>query len=93
MRRRGRHDPLQSNAFATWLVMRNPLSQVVECEEIEPGADLRAVLANARADRIADGWLAEEIGDRLAFFFCQRSSERLLVSIEFRKPPPIGERW
>jgi hypothetical protein len=93
MRRRGRHDPLQPNAFATWLVVRNPLSQVVESKEIEPGSDLRAVLAGARADRISSGWVAEELGDRLAFFFCERSNERLLVSIEFRQPPPIGERW
>lgn len=92
MRRRGRHDPLQPNASATWLVVRNELSQVVESHEIEPRADLRAILIAARAQRLAEGWVADEIGD-LAFFFCRRANRRLFVSIEMRRPPRPGEQW
>lgn len=93
MRKRGRHDPLKPITAEAWIVVRNRLSEVVESRHIEPCADLRAILVAARDERIAAGWVAEEIGDRLAFFFCCRAGERLLVSIELRKPAMPGVRW
>ena len=92
MRKRGRHDPLKPITSDSWLVVRNQLSEVIESQHIEPLADLRAILIGARAERIAAGWIADELGDRLAFFFCRRASERVLVSIEQRRPPKPGER-
>ncbi len=92
MRRRGRHDPLKPIRTDAWLVIRNPLSEVIESHHIEPLSDLRAILIAARAERIAARWIAEEIGDGLAFFF-RRATERQLVSIELRKPAKPGERW
>lgn len=93
MRKRKLPEPFQPTSEPTWLVVRNQLSQVVESTALAPYTDLRAVLTAARQDRIAAGWAAEEIGQCCRFFFCTRESERLLVSIEARRPPPVGERW
>ena len=93
MRRRSRPEPLKPRSEATWLVVRNRLSQVVESTPLEPYADLRAVLTAAREARIAEGWVCEDIGSCVAFFFCTREGVRHLVNIEARTPQAVGERW
>jgi hypothetical protein len=93
MRRRTRPDPLQPVPAPAWLVVRNQCSQVIDSRRLEPSADLRSILVAAHAERIASGWCADDIGDRIGFFFCKRESERLLVSIEFRPPQSPGARW
>ena len=85
-RKRASPDPLAPVNAVTWLVVRDALSQVLEFTELAPLADLRAVLSAARDARITDGWAAEEIGPRCAFFFASRDGERILVGIERREP-------
>src|SRR5690349_1560440 len=91
--RRSRPDPLQPASEPRWLVVRDRLSRVLESHELAPSTDLRAVLAEAREARIAAGWECEEIGDRLAFFFCARDGERHMIVIEAQQPPPVGAMW
>lgn len=86
MARRGRFDPLKPTNTATWLVVRDVLSQEVERTEIAPGADLRKILNDERAARIAAGWDAEEIPTLCSFFFCKRDGIRVFVSIEMQDP-------
>lgn len=93
MRRRSRPEPLKPRREATWVVVRNSLSQVVTSTPLEPSVDLRAVLTAAREARIAEGWDCEDIGSCVAFFFCTRGGVREMVSIEMRPPPAIGEVW
>jgi len=92
MRRRSRPEPLKPRREATWLVVRDRLSQVVESTPLEPLVDLRAVLTAAREARIAEGWECEEIGSCVAFFFCTRGGVREMVIIERCPPPAVGER-
>ena len=66
MRRRSRPEPLKPRREATWLVVRDRLSQVVESTPLEPLVDLRAVLTAAREARIAEGWECEDIGPCVA---------------------------
>ena len=73
MRKRCRHDPPEPIRSDTSLVVRNQFSEVIESRHIEPFVDLRAILIAARAKRISAGWITDEIGDRLAFFFCRRA--------------------
>ena len=93
MRRRNRPEPLKPRSDATWLVVRDRLSQVVESTPLEPSADLRAVLTAAREARIAEGWECEDIGSCVAFFFCTREGVRQMVSIERCPPPAVGKGW
>lgn len=93
MRKRNRPEPLKPRAAPAWLVVRDRLNQVVTSTPLEPHADLRGVLTGARAARIGQQWDCEAIGPCVAFFFCTRDGVRLLVSIEARCPPPVGERW
>ena len=90
MRRRSRPEPLKPRPDATWLVVRDRLSQVVTSRSLEPYADLHAALTGAREARIAEGWDCEDIGPCVAFFFCSRAGVREMVIIERRPPPAVG---
>jgi hypothetical protein len=52
-RRRASPDPLEPISETMWLVVRNALSQVLECSELAPRTDLRALLTAARDARLA----------------------------------------
>jgi hypothetical protein len=67
-------------------VVRNQLSQAIECEPLPPRADLRAALEQEQAERRMDGWTVEEITNSVAFFFCSRDGERCCVAIESYAP-------
>jgi hypothetical protein len=49
-------------------------------------ADLRTAMSTERGRRISDGWHAEDIPRHCAFFFCDRSDERLCIAIECFEP-------
>src|SRR5262249_21634932 len=82
MRRRTLPEPLKPTHEPRWLVVRDSINQALKSTQIPPNANLRNVLEAARAERIADGWTAESIGRCVAFFFCSRDGERLMVAIE-----------
>jgi len=90
-RRRSEPDPLAPVNEPTWLVVRQ-FRDPSEVTALEPMADLRKVLTAAREARMADGWSAEEIGRRCAFFYCSRGGQRVWVGIEKRDPmsPTLG---
>jgi hypothetical protein len=81
-RRRSKPDPLFVANEPTWLVVENALSQIIEYTELDPGANLRAILNAARAARIAEGWQADEIGRRWSLFFCMKDGVRYEVGIQ-----------
>lgn len=80
--RRSAPDPLAPIDAPTWLVVRDMCGQLRERTELVPRADQRAILAAAREARIADGWLADEVGPRCSQFFAARGGERVMVGIE-----------
>lgn len=85
-RRRSEPDPLAPVNEATWLVVRDECRDVLETKKLEPMVDRRAELEAVRQARIADGWDADAIGRRTAFFFCKREGRRLLTAVEHRDP-------
>ena len=89
-RKRAAPDPLKIVNAVTWLVVRDALSRIIESTELAPLTELHAVLTVARDARIADGWTAEDIGPRCAFFFASRDGTRVLVGIE--RIDPRGPR-
>ena len=80
--RRSAPDPLAPIDAPTWLVVRDMCGQLLQRTELAPRADQRAILAAAREARIANGWLADEIGPRCSQFFATRGGERVMVGIE-----------
>jgi hypothetical protein len=86
MRRRNTPDPLAPVNAPTWLVVRDALNRPLEFTALAPGADRRAILIQARADRAAAGWAVEDIGNHCAFFFCSRDAERVRVGTEMLEP-------
>jgi hypothetical protein len=85
-RRRSLPDPLAKVDAPTWLVVRDKVNAVIESTELVPGTDLRAVLTRAREARIADGWLADDIGPACGFFFASRNGNRVRVAVEGAAP-------
>ena len=81
-RKRSAPDPLLPVDVTTWIVVRDRLSRVVESQELSARTDLRGVLNGERDARIAEGWAAEDIGARCAFFFAVKDGERVLIGIE-----------
>jgi hypothetical protein len=84
--RRQRPDPLLPVNALRWLVVRNHLSQAIECEQLQPMTDLRATLEQERDERRLDGWTVEEIPKSGAFFFCALDDERCCIAIESYAP-------
>jgi hypothetical protein len=85
-RKRSEPDPLQPIGERSWLVVRDMLSRILDARELAPWADLHGTLTAARSARIAQGWNVGDIGSRCAFFFADRSGERVMVTIECREP-------
>jgi hypothetical protein len=92
MPRRTRYDPLQPLPQPTWLVVRNQHRQPLEWRQLAAGANLRAMLEAARAERAADGWACDDIGPACGFFFAERAGERACVSVEMYDPNGPGHR-
>jgi hypothetical protein len=80
--RRSAPDPLAPIDAPAWLVVRDMCGRLLEVTELPPRADQRAILVAAREARIADGWVADEIGPHCAHFFASRAGERIVVGIE-----------
>jgi hypothetical protein len=66
-RRRSYEDLLAKIRHPTWLVVENMFGCPLEVTPLEPYADWRAMAA--RATRVADGWLCDEIGRALQRIF------------------------
>jgi hypothetical protein len=86
MARRGSYDPLAPRNAVAWFIVRNALSEPLECAEIAPNTDLRRILTAERAARISAGWDAETIGAHCSVFFCKRDGVRLYVGIQAVAP-------
>jgi hypothetical protein len=57
--RRSTNDPLANCDQPRWLVASTMHHAVIDSREIPPGADLRAVMRDAQAAMVADGWQPE----------------------------------
>ena len=82
-RKRGRYDFLAPTDKPRWLVVQDRWSQVIVATYLSPGANLRAVLDDAVAQRRADGWIVEGHDGRWLWpgFFCHRDGKRISVSL------------
>jgi hypothetical protein len=79
------HNAFRPVDAATWLVVRDRCSLLLEYRPLAPNADLRAVLNSERAKRVAAGWVADEIGIG-CYFFCSKDGVRVFVGIAHQNP-------
>jgi hypothetical protein len=89
-RRRGERDALLPVNEPRWLVVRDRFSRVIESHALAPQTDMRAVMQAEGIRRLREGWVVEDVPRNCAFFFCDRQSERVCVSIECYEPGPAG---
>lgn len=83
--RRSSYDPLATRDQPRWLVTLTMFREPLNTREIPPGADLRAVMHEARTAMLADGWQPESDG-YYGFFFARRGDERVEVGLQSIPP-------
>ena len=87
--RRDRCDPLAEIGRAHWLTVSDLHRNLIACEALAAGADLRAVLQEALGNLAAEGWLAESDG-AYGFVFVAKGPERRLVNLTPADPSEHG---
>jgi hypothetical protein len=73
-------DPLSATQRLHWLTVCDLHRNLISCEALESGADLRVVLKRAVADLENEGWRAENDGS-FGFVFIARGSDRRLLNL------------
>jgi hypothetical protein len=68
-----------------WVVVFGLQWQILECQRLDPGADLYGAMTAAIARLAAEGW-EPEAEPRFGFTFIQRASERRLLMLTPRDP-------
>jgi hypothetical protein len=78
----GRHrfDPLADTRRPHWLTVSDLHRNLITCQALASGADLRIALREVLAQCAAEGWQAENDG-AYGFMFIARGSERRLVNL------------
>jgi hypothetical protein len=78
--RRHHFDPLADTRRPHWLTVSDLHRNLIACEALPAGADLREVLRETLTQCEAKGWQAENDG-AYGFAFIARGSERRLVNL------------
>jgi hypothetical protein len=87
--RRNDCDPLGDNRRPHWLTVSDLHRNLIACEALPAGGDLRAALREALARWAAEGWLAENDG-AYGFVFIARGEERRLVNLTPADPAGVA---
>jgi hypothetical protein len=85
-RRRSVHDPLQATVAARWYVVRSMHGSIIETRELPPGVDLKRAFVAAMLHWLDAGWHLGEFSSASGAFFCERDSERRMISIDPADP-------
>jgi hypothetical protein len=81
VRRRATFNPLEPGGTPRWVVVRSMHGSLLESREIPRGSDLKRVFIAAMIEWMDAGWSLGEFSSVSATFFCDRQSERRMVSI------------
>jgi hypothetical protein len=82
---RHRFDALGDTSRPHWLTLADMHRNMVACEALPAGADLREALRAALAQCVAEGWQAEGDG-AYGFVFIARGAERRLLNLTAADP-------
>ena len=85
-RRRSGYHPLESTNAPRWLVVRSMHGTVLEARRLGDGEHLQRVFVAEILRRIDAGWRVGEFSSAAAMFFCEKESERCVVSIDSTHP-------
>ena len=81
VRKRATFDPLETTGSPRWYVVRSMHGALIESREIPRESDLRRVFVAAMLEWMDAGWRLGEFSSVSATFFCDRQSDRRMVSI------------
>jgi hypothetical protein len=80
MSRRRLCDPLADARLPHWLTVSDPHRNLLTCQVIPIGADLRKLMRKTLTQWAAQGWQSESDG-AFGFVFIARGAERRLVNV------------
>jgi hypothetical protein len=89
VRRRPLHDPLEPTQEPRWYVVRSMHGTVIEARQLPGGTNLKRAFLSAMIEWIDDGWTVKEFSSSAAAFFCDRSPERRMISIDPTDPHDV----
>jgi hypothetical protein len=81
VRRRTTFDPFEPTGAPRWYVVRSMHGTLIESREIPREADLKRVFVCAMLEWMDAGWSLGEFSSVSATFFCNRQTDRHMVSI------------
>jgi hypothetical protein len=90
VRKRASFDPLETTGLPRWYVVRSMHGSLIESREIPRESDLRRVFVAAMLEWMDAGWRLGEFSSVCATFFCDRQSDRRMVSIVPTDPHESG---
>jgi hypothetical protein len=82
---RYRFTAYQNDSQPRYIVVFGPQREIIDCQRLDPAADLSGAMAATIERLAADGWQAEG-GIEYGFVFIRRADERRLLSITARDP-------
>jgi hypothetical protein len=86
VRRRAAFNPLDPTPAPRWYVVRSMHGTIIESRPLVAGANLTHVFITAMLAWMEGGWTISEFSSTSATFFCSRSTERRMVSIDPTDP-------
>jgi len=89
VRRRQTHDPLATTDQPRWYVVRSMHGTVIETRRLAAGTHLKRAFLMAMVEWIDNGWTLNEFSSASAAFFCDRESQRRMVSIDPTDPDEV----
>lgn len=90
VRKRATFDPLETTGLPRWYVVRSMHGSLIEAREIPRESDLRRIFIAAMLEWMDAGWRLGEFSSVSATFFCDRHSDRRMVSIVPTDPHDSG---
>jgi hypothetical protein len=92
-RRRSAYNPLETTTAPRWLVVRSMHGTVLEARRLVDGEHLQRVFVAEILRRLDAGWRVGEFSSAAAMFFCEKDTDRCVVTIDPTNPheaPPTG---
>ena len=89
VRRRGTYNPLEPTAAPRWLVVRSMHGTIIESRQLSAETNLKRAFIAAMLDWLDSGWSIGEFSSGSGTFFCDRSPDRRMVSIDPTDPHDV----
>jgi hypothetical protein len=87
--RRTAYNPLEPATTPHWYVVRSMHGTIIESRQLSAGTNLKRAFIAAMLDLLDNGWSIGEFSSTSGTFFCNRSPDRRMVSIDPTDPHDV----